>query len=77
MTIQVVKAEELNGAQMDKTVEFDWWFPVSLVKARVSGALREVHHSCSDSVTLWLSNSETGDKAEFTIPVQRKVDVYT
>ncbi|AFN37671.1 hypothetical protein ELTIGER69_69 [Mycobacterium phage ElTiger69] len=72
-----ITASLLNGDHIGHIIEFDWLFPASLVKARISGELREIHHASEGYVDVWLSNSESGEKEEFSIYVGKKVDVYT
>ncbi|QGJ97117.1 hypothetical protein SEA_PETTERN_72 [Mycobacterium phage PetterN] len=71
-----IEAEFLNGSHIGKTVEFYWMFPLSLVSARISGELREIHHDSEGYVSVWLSNASSGEKQEFSIYHRKQVDVY-
>ncbi|AXC33883.1 hypothetical protein SEA_TARYNEARAL_62 [Mycobacterium phage Tarynearal] len=75
--VDAIPASLLNGNHIGHIIEFDWLFPASLVKARVSGELREVHHASEGYVDVWLSNTESGAKEEFSIYVGKSVDVHT
>lgn len=61
-------AEQLSGEHIGQTITFNWEFPTSHVKAKITGELREVHHNASGFLFVNLTGDESnGDKTEFEL----------
>ncbi|ABE67391.1 hypothetical protein PBI_CHE12_72 [Mycobacterium phage Che12] len=72
LKVEKVSAQELTHKHIGERVQFYWKFPLSDVRAVITGDLREVHHD-GEGTTVWLTgrNSE-GSKQEFQIsPITR------
>lgn len=62
-------AAALTGFQVGTVISFDWRLPVGKTFARITGELRQVSHSASDTVVLLCSRYQdaAGSTDEFVL----------
>lgn len=72
-------AAALSGTELGAQVEFLWFFTTSNVEAKVIGEIREIHHSFTGDVDLFLLGDTDGGHtpSHFRIPRDRTVRVLT
>jgi hypothetical protein len=67
-------AGDLSGRHIGSRISFGHRFPMSDVRATITGELREIHHDAS-GVTVWLvgDNPQGGEKTEFVLSPETEI----
>jgi hypothetical protein len=69
-------AIKLNGVLIGQVISFDWHFPSGGTSARVTGELRQIYHTGSDTVVqLCDHENPTGDLDEFVLTHADRIHV--